>query len=99
MDVRIFGNDGMLLFDVERERLELRRRDGADEVVPIEPGDGAYDGTLPVTRFIDICASESCANEADIDVGVSVVEALDALYRSAATGTLASVTPSVGVAT
>ncbi len=96
MDIRIFGSEGMLLFDVERERLELRRRDGADEVVPIPSGDGAYDGTLPVTRFIEICAGESSANEADVEVGVRVVEALEALYRSSATGALAEVAPAVG---
>jgi predicted dehydrogenase len=99
MDIRIFGSEGMLLFDVERERLELRRRDGADEVVPIVQGEGAYDGTLPVTRFIGICAGESCANEANADVGVRVVEALEALYRSAESGTLAEVAPSSGGAT
>ena len=32
IDLRIFGTEGMLLLDIERERLELRRRDGKDEV-------------------------------------------------------------------
>lgn len=93
MDVRIFGSEGMLLFDVERERLELHRRDGSHEIVPIAPGEGAYDGTLPVSRFIDICAGERAANEADAAVGLSVVEAIEALYRSANSGALADVAP------
>jgi predicted dehydrogenase len=41
IDLRIFGSEGMLLVDIERERLELRRRDGNDTVVPLKPGDGA----------------------------------------------------------
>ena len=31
------GSEGMLLLDIERERLELRRRDGNDVVVPMAP--------------------------------------------------------------
>jgi predicted dehydrogenase len=86
MDIRIFGSEGMLLFDVERERLVLRRNDGADLIVPITPGEGGYDGTLPVHRFIEICAGLSSNNAADAENGARVVETLEALYRSAATG-------------
>ena len=31
VDLRVFGSEGMLLLDIERERLELRRRDGNDD--------------------------------------------------------------------
>jgi predicted dehydrogenase len=86
MDIRIFGSEGMLLFDVERERLVLRRNDGADLIVPITPGEGGYNGALPVHRFIEICAGLSSNNAADAEIGARVVETLEALYRSAATG-------------
>lgn len=86
LDIRLYGSEGMILFDVERERLELRRRDGRDEVVPLAPGDGAYDGAAPVRRFIAICNGRPAANDADAEVGRRVVETLDALYRSAASG-------------
>ncbi len=33
LDVRIFGTEGLLSFDIERERLEVRRRDGTDTIV------------------------------------------------------------------
>ena len=33
IDLRMFGSEGVLLLDIERERLEVRRRDGRDEVV------------------------------------------------------------------
>ncbi len=88
LDIRLFGTEGMLLFDVERERLEVRRRDGADEVIEMAPGSGAYDGALPVLRFIDICAGRSDRNEADALNGARVVDTLDALYRSASSGKL-----------
>jgi predicted dehydrogenase len=86
MDIRVFGSQGMLLFDVERERLALRRNDGADLTIPITPGDGGYDGAAPVRRFIEICGGLNGGNAADGEVGARVVETLEALYRSAATG-------------
>ncbi|MDE0306918.1 MAG: Gfo/Idh/MocA family oxidoreductase [Albidovulum sp.] len=88
LDIRLYGSEGMLLFDVERERLEVRRHDGADRVVDIAPGDGAYDGTLPIGRFIEICAGESSANESDGENGAIVVETLEAIYRSMESGEL-----------
>jgi predicted dehydrogenase len=86
MDIRIFGSEGMLLFDVERERLVLRRNDRTDLTIPITPGEGGYDGALPVHRFIEICAGLSSNNAANAENGARVVETLEALYRSAATG-------------
>jgi predicted dehydrogenase len=86
MDIRIFGSEGMLLFDVERERLVLRRNDGTDLIIPITSGEGGYDGALPVHRFIEICAGLSSNNAADAENGARVVETLEALYRSSATG-------------
>ncbi|MEO1020237.1 MAG: Gfo/Idh/MocA family oxidoreductase [Pseudomonadota bacterium] len=91
LDVRIFGTEGMLLFDVERERLELRRRDGRDEVIEMPPGSGAYDGALPVIRFIEICAGTGDQNAADAVNGARVVDTLDALYRSVASRKLEDV--------
>ena len=86
LEVRLFGTEGMLLFDIERERLEIRRHDGEDVVVDMPAGSGEYDGALPVTRFIDICAGEPVENPADARNGARVVETLDALYRSADSG-------------
>lgn len=91
MDIRIFGSEGILLFDIERERLELHRHDGRDEVVPLAPGSGAYQGELPVARFIALCAGEAVVNPADAENGARVVETLDALYRSIASGEAAAV--------
>jgi predicted dehydrogenase len=71
---------------VERERLALRRNDGADVTIPIAPGDGGYDGAAPVRRFIEICSGRGGVNAADGENGARVVETLEALYRSAATG-------------
>jgi predicted dehydrogenase len=86
IDLRIFGTEGMLLLDIERERLELRRRDGRDEVIALAPGDGAYECETPLRVFVDICNGRAVDNPADGLVGARAVEVLDAMYRSAASG-------------
>lgn len=86
LDLRVFGTEGMLLLDVERERMELRRRDGRDEVMPLEPGAGAYSAVEPVARLVEICLGTASRNEADGVVGMRAVEVLDAMYRSMASG-------------
>lgn len=86
LDIRLFGSEGEIMFDVERERLELRRRDGKDQVVDLQPGSTAYNGAEPVRRFIAICAGRDVSNPSGGPVGQRVVETLDALYRSAASG-------------
>jgi predicted dehydrogenase len=88
LDLRLFGSEGMLLLDIERERLEVRRRDGADTVVPMAAGEGAYACEKPVTMLVDLCLARAAANPATGLIGMRAVETLDALYRSAASGAL-----------
>lgn len=91
LEIRIFGTEGMLLFDIERERLTLHRHDKADQDAGMIPGSGEYDGTLPVTRFIEICNGKNVVNDADAENGKRVVDTLDAIYRSAASAQLEKV--------
>lgn len=91
IDLRIFGSEGMLLLDIERQRLELRRRDGKDTVVPMAPGEGGYECEEPVTLFVDICRGAPYVNRSPGIVGQRAVEVLDAMYRSAASGRMENV--------
>jgi len=88
IDMRVYGTDGAVFLDVERERLELRRQDGDDEVVPLAPGEGrkSYSTRPPIDALVDLCLGRPIANQADATVGRRTVEVLDALYRSAASG-------------
>lgn len=88
MDIRIFGTEGMILFDNERARLALSRLDGTEEAVAIPQAEAEYDGALPVRIFARLCAGEAVENASDAECGARVTEALDAMYRSAATGRL-----------
>ena len=91
MDVRLFGTEGMILFDNERARLTLSRLDGTEEAFDIQQSEADYDGTLPVRVFARLCAGEPVTNASDAECGARVTEALDAMYRSAATGQLARI--------
>ncbi len=88
MDVRIYGTEGMIVFDIERARLALQRLDGVDEVVEFTQADAEYDGELPVNVFAAICAGKDVVNAANGENGARVTEALDAMYRSAKSGKL-----------
>jgi predicted dehydrogenase len=91
VDLRIFGSEGMLLLDIERERLELHRRDGNDTVVPLKPGDGAYTCDGPLRALVDLCLAKPTLNGAPGLVGQRATEVLDALYRSAESGRMEQV--------
>lgn len=85
-DVRIYGTDGMLVFSNLPARLELRRHDGRDAALPMTDFEGLYDGALPVRAFARLCRGERVENASDALNGLRVTAALDALYRSAASG-------------
>ena len=91
LDLRLFGSEGMLLLDIERARLELRRRDGADVIEPITEADTAYTCSAPIDALVDLCLGRPTLNAAPGEVGLRAVEVLDALYRSAANGKMEDV--------
>ena len=90
-DIRIYGDKGMLVFDNERARLSIHLHDGTDEDAGMTQQEAEYDGALPVQVFARLCAGQKVVNASDGECGARVTEALDALYRSAATGTLATI--------
>ncbi len=83
-DVRIYGTKGVIFFDNERARMAMHLMDGTDETAPMSATEAAYDGALPVRTFARLCAGEVVVNPANAENGARVAEALDALYRSAA---------------
>jgi len=86
LDLRIFGSDGMLLFDVERERLEVHTHAGEHEIHPVAPGDGAYRCDEPPHQFVELILGLTQENNAPGSVGLKAVKVLDAAYRSAQSG-------------
>jgi predicted dehydrogenase len=83
IDIQIFGTEGALLIDVERERVVLRRHDGRHVDVPVEPGAGAYSCEGPVERLVQIAAGDDVPNDSPGHVAARSVELIEALHRSA----------------
>jgi hypothetical protein len=81
----------VLLLDIERERVEVRRRDGRDTVVEMAAGSGAYTCEKPLNALVDICLGREVENQSPGTVGTRAVEVLDALYRSARSARLEEV--------
>lgn len=84
IDLRIFGSAGVLLLDIERERLTLRRDDGADRELPVPSGD--YPAEAPFPVFLAICRGEPVANPLPGAAAVRTIEVLEAAYSSARSG-------------
>lgn len=92
IDIRIFGTEGVMLLDIERERLELRRNDGNNTIIPLREGDGAYETYQPLERFVHICQGETVDNDAPGEVAQRAVEVIEAAHKSAKSGKVEVVT-------
>lgn len=84
VDIRLFGTEGVLMIDVERERVTLSRYDGRREDVRIAPDEGEYECLVPPARFIELITGASAENNSDVTVAARSVELIDALLRSSA---------------
>jgi predicted dehydrogenase len=86
LDIRIFGSDGMLLYDIERERLEIHTHAGEHTMVPVEAGEGAYRCDGPPHEFVELILGLTRENHAPGEVGLKTVQVLEAAYRSDQSG-------------
>lgn len=85
LDIRIFGDEGYLILDLERERLELVRYDGRDERLETVDGEAAYSCEGPPARFVELLKGVG-RNDSPGEVAARSVELVDAIVRSAAGG-------------
>jgi predicted dehydrogenase len=84
LDIRLYGSEGMLLLDIERPRLEIRRDDGRNFSMPMTAHKpGGYDCVEPLRTFVGLIRGEALENRSSADIGARVVELLDATFRSA----------------
>lgn len=83
VDIRLFGSEGMLLIDIERPRLELRRNDGRNVIVPLKREPGEYSCAEPLHHFVDLIQGKPVENCSSAVLGSRVVALLEALCRSA----------------
>jgi predicted dehydrogenase len=84
IDIRIFGTEGVLMIDTERERVSLSRYDGERVDLAIPAGEGEYECLVPPVRFIELITGASTENNSTADVAARSVELIEALLRSSA---------------
>ena len=91
LDIRIFGDEGAFVLDIDRARLEVQRHDGDHIVVDVDADAGEYYGGGPADNFTDIVAGRDVVNYAPGWAGMRAIEMIDAGYRSAKSGVIEKV--------
>ena len=86
LDIRIFGENGVVVVDIARDHLSIDTHKGRHKTIPLKPGDGAYQCDEPPHRFIELILGLSKQNNSTGEVAMRAVELLDASYRSAKSG-------------
>ena len=86
LDMRIFGSEGMLNFDIDRERVDLYRHDGEHRLLDVRRDEGAYLCDGPLHNFVELILGLDEANLSPGYCGLRAVELLDAAYRSSRSG-------------
>jgi predicted dehydrogenase len=91
LDLRITGTKGVLLLDMERERSEIRLRNGTVLAEDVPSGHGDYECADPVNRWIDLIRGRATENNSPLTVGARSVAVVAALLASGASACPVSV--------
>ena len=91
LQVRVYGTEGHLVVDLERDFLWLFREDGTDIKVDLPARAGLYGCEDPPNVLIDSALGKEAENRSPAHVGARTVEILAAAYESARTGAVARV--------
>lgn len=91
-EIRVFGTDGQLHADLERDRLWFWRTDRPEVEVALPPNAGAYHCRGPVHTLLDLAQGRHVVNRSPIELGARTVEVLAAAYASMKSGNPEEVT-------
>lgn len=87
-EIRVFGSDGQLHADLERDRLWMWRSDGTEVNVELPVNAGAYNCRGPVHTLLDLAQGRNVVNRSPIELGARTVEVLAGAYASLRSGRL-----------
>ena len=85
LTITVTGSRGQLILDMARPLVRRSRRDD-DVTIELSAEDLRWDFQRVVDRFVDLAAGRTQENRSPGELGARVVEVLDAMYRSAASG-------------
>jgi predicted dehydrogenase len=81
--VQVFCERGYISLDESQGTLYIRKHDGREQRYGPLPAEQRYPQSQPSRNLVDIILGRG-KNESPAEIGVRVVELLDAAYRSAA---------------
>jgi predicted dehydrogenase len=86
LEYRIYGADGHIAIDVQQGEVSIHDSDGVERLPKLALED-RYPQGAPSANLVEV-ALGSAPNASDGALGARVVELIDAMYRSAANGTI-----------
>ncbi len=89
--IRLYGSEGQLILDLERDFLWHYRDDGVDNKVDLPPSAGLYLCEGPPNTLIDLTLDRDVPNNSPASLGARTVEVVHAAYESVRSGLPASV--------
>jgi len=95
LQIRIYGSEGQLIVDLERDFLWHYREDGIDNKVDLPEHAGLYLCDGPPNTLIDLTRAKDVPNRSPGELGARAVEVVATAYESVRRGALANV-PGVG---
>jgi predicted dehydrogenase len=91
LDIRIYGTEGALTLDMERDRLELSREDHVDVAIPLDAGALTYPAATPIHAFCDLIAGRTAVNLGDPLFSALGIAAIEAGLKSSSSGRIESI--------
>lgn len=85
-EIRVFGSEGQIHADLERDRLWMWTVDRGPVEVELPADAGAYHCEGPVDTLLDLVQGRPAVNRSPVELGARTVELLDAAYRSMSSG-------------
>jgi predicted dehydrogenase len=81
MRLVVSGSEGVVIADVDRDWCEIRRHDGKNRTLGIEPGTWVPEGRRPTDALIDLAQGRG-ANSSPGEVGATAVSLIEAMLRA-----------------
>ena len=91
LQVRLYGSEGQLIADLERDFLWLYRNDGLDLKVDLPRHAGLYTCDGPPGTLVDLAQGRDVPNRSPADLGARTVEVVAAAELSAQSGSVVRV--------
>jgi predicted dehydrogenase len=91
LELRVIGSEGQFQIDLEREALWLFRAPDTNYRPELAPDAGLYDCVGPPHALVDLSLGRDVQNCSPGWLGARTVEILDACYRSARSGSVATI--------